>query len=145
MDLVRFIAKVLRRYDRLPAPALFESPHAAGRYGERVAADFLKRRGYRVLARNYRTKYGEIDLICRDRNVLAFVEVKTRPDERFGAPASAVHAQKQTHSTRAAAAYCQALRSPPPTCRFDIVEVLLQPGAVPECRLIQNAYEARFF
>src|SRR5277367_80605 len=76
-DLVQFIAGRFDRSATAPAPELATTAET-GAYGERVAAAFLRRRGYRVLYRNYRVTGGEIDLVCRCKNVLVFVEVRTR-------------------------------------------------------------------
>ena len=74
-----------------PAPKLVTTQEI-GAYGERVAAAFLRRNDYRVLYRNYRTTRGEIDLICRDRDVLVFVEVRSRASDDFGRPAETIDA-----------------------------------------------------
>src|SRR5438093_12977633 len=71
-----------------------------GEEGERAAARFLEARGYRILARNYRTRRGEIDLIAEDGRVLEFVAVKVRLDERFGVPAAAITRTKQARIPR---------------------------------------------
>ena len=65
-----------------------------GRHGERFAEQLLRRRGYVILARRYRTRFGEIDLIARDRVALVFVEVKTPCTRRFGGPLAAVGFRK---------------------------------------------------
>src|SRR2546427_10569892 len=71
-----------------------------GKEGERVAAQFLEARGYRILERNYRTRRGEIDLIAEDGRILVFVEVKVRLDDRFGGPAAAITRAKQARIAR---------------------------------------------
>lgn len=76
-----------------------------GRWGENLAADFLARKGYQILARNVRTSYGEIDLIAVRDAVTIFVEVKTRSGEGFGLPEEAVTAQKQRHLLESIQAY----------------------------------------
>jgi putative endonuclease len=140
MGLVQSIAAVLRRSAR-SFPAEFKTPRERGEHGEKFAARHLRSRGYRVLYRNYRVTRGEIDLVCRDGDVLAFVEVKTRQDERFGHPSEAVDFRKQRRISRAADAYLKELGNPEISYRFDIVEVLCRPGsAEPECRLIQDAH-----
>ena len=76
-----------------------------GARGEAAAATFLKRRGYKIVARGDRLKAGEIDLVAVDRQTVVFVEVKTRESAETGHPAEAVNAAKQTRLTRAAVAY----------------------------------------
>ena len=67
-----------------------------GKEGEKVAERYLRKKGYRVVERNYRCSAGEVDLIVLDRRVIVFVEVKTRTDHRFGTPLEAVEFQKTT-------------------------------------------------
>jgi putative endonuclease len=106
-----------------------------GAYGERVAAAFLRRNGYRVLYRNYRTIRGEIDLVCRSANVLVFVEVRTRAHDDFGRPAESIDAAKRDALRHAASRYLELLGSENIYYRFDAVEVMLNAGQVPVCTL----------
>lgn len=76
-----------------------------GQYGEKLAAKFLKRKGYKILQRNYFTKFGEIDIIARDGSELVFVEVKTRSDQLYGNPENAIDEQKLHHLQRMAQIY----------------------------------------
>jgi len=96
-----------------------------------------------VLVRRFRSRSGEIDLICRDGDWLVFVEVKTRVDEAFGTPSEAVDRTKQRHISKVALDYLRRLRYPEVKFRFDIVEVLMQHGArkPDDIRLIQDAFE----
>ncbi|MCX7915939.1 MAG: YraN family protein [Verrucomicrobiae bacterium] len=114
-----------------------------GQRGERWAARHLRQKGYKVLVRRFRSKAGEIDLVCRDGNWLVFVEVKTRGDETFGAPSEAVDKQKQRHICRVALDYLRLLGYPEVLFRFDVVEVIFPKGARRpyQVRLIQNAFE----
>jgi putative endonuclease len=118
-----------------------EAPHLVlGRQGERLAARHLQRLGYKVLYRNFQAgKGGEIDLVCRHGEVLAFVEVKTRSDEFFGRPAAAVDRRKRRRIARGAMTWLRMLDMPDVTFRFDIVEVVMTEGP-PEIRLIENAF-----
>ena len=79
-----------------------------GDAGERLAAAWLEERGYRVLARNWRCPYGELDLVAEREGELVFVEVKTRRGDRLGAPEEAVTAAKRRHLVASAAAYLDA-------------------------------------
>ena len=110
-----------------------------GQRGEQRAAEFLERHGYVVLARNYRTRYGEIDLICAGAGCIAFVEVKTRSSTKFGAPREAVTLSKQHRMILAA----QKWLLEHPTAlqpRFDVVEVLVS-GDLCRINHIPNAFE----
>ena len=81
-----------------------EPRHVVGKAGEEAAVQFLRQHGYRILERNYRCRFGEIDLIARDGPMLAFVEVKTRRSQKYGPPAAAVTFQKQRHLIKASQA-----------------------------------------
>lgn len=70
--------------------------HAIGKYGERLACEFLKKKGLRVITTNYQTKVGEIDIIARDNESLIFIEVKTRTSTDYGYPEENVHLKKLT-------------------------------------------------
>ncbi|TCJ16078.1 YraN family protein [Parasulfuritortus cantonensis] len=93
---------------------------AAGKAAEDAAADYLLRQGLRPVARNWRCRGGEIDLIMRDGDVLVFVEVRARKDARFGGAAASITATKQARLLHAARLYLAGLGAPPP-CRFDAV------------------------
>lgn len=96
-----------------------------GRQGEERAAKFLKARGWKILRRNFRGRgRGEVDLVCRDGEVLVFVEVKARADESFGRPSAAVDKKKRRLLSRAALEWLRMLDMPDVAFRFDIVEVL---------------------
>jgi putative endonuclease len=140
MDLPPFIAALFYGIDRRPSPP-FESTRELGRYGENVAERFLRRQGYQILCRNWRSGRWEIDLICRHRKELVFVEVKARRETRFAEPGDNVHAAKREKITRAAAAYVRQLGRTQVYARFDVVEVIVQAGRKPVCRILPNAYE----
>jgi putative endonuclease len=76
-----------------------------GRWGEQAAADYLEKEGYVILARNYRTEHGEVDIIARQENILVFVEVKTRSSIRYGFPEHSVTPRKRKHILSAAEKY----------------------------------------
>ena len=113
---------------------------AIGSYGERVAAAYLRRLGYRVLIRNYLTVGGELDLICRHGEMLVFVEVRTRGGEEFGRPAESIGAKKEEALRHAARRYLEQLDREDILYRFDAVEVTLHPGELPVCHLIENLF-----
>ncbi len=93
-----------------------------GRAGEERAAQFLQSEGYRVLQRNVRLPGGEIDLVCRDGDVVVFVEVKLRNTVGYGRALSAVDARKRSRLRRLAADYVQIV-APNAGVRFDVVAV----------------------
>jgi putative endonuclease len=146
MGLVQFIAGLSSRFSRRnsPSPDLAENPRQAlGREGERLAARYLRRNGYRVLYRNFRAPHGgEVDLVCRDKpcDTLAFVEVKTRRSLAFGEPMEAVTREKQKLIARGALAWLDLLGHPEINVRFDIVEVVFEEDA-PSFHLIKDAFK----
>ena len=111
-----------------------------GELGERAAKKHLKRQGLKFLVANFRSPRGEIDLVFRDGDCLVIVEVKTRSSEEWTRPAAAVNAERRRRLTRAALDYLRLLKNPPVKLRFDIVEVLLQDGAVREVRHLPNTF-----
>lgn len=111
-----------------------------GKLGERAARKHLRRAGLKVLTGNFRSDRGEIDLVCRDKDCLVFVEVKTRSSEEWGRPAAAVDSTRRRRLTRAALDYLRLLKNPKIKLRFDIVEVLLAEGAVREVRHLPNSF-----
>lgn len=120
-----------------------EAPHLkAGRWGEKLAARFLKRAGYKILARRVRVgRHDEIDLIARFGETIVFVEVKTRRSESYGRPASAVNREKRKRISRAAIRFLKKKKLRPPYIRFDIFEVVGTPGGgPPRMRHLPNAF-----
>lgn len=103
--------------ERLPKKPL-------GRRGEDAAARFLKRLGYRILARVLDSRLGELDIIAVDGRVIVFVEVKTRTSTDAGHPADAIDATKQRRMTQAALAYLKSHRLLEYAARFDVVAVI---------------------
>jgi len=113
-----------------------------GARGEKLAARHLRRQGFKVLYRNFRGRQGgEIDLVCRDRDTLVFVEVKTRTREDFGRPLEAVGAKKQRRISLGALAWLRLLGNPDILFRFDIVEVTVAANSPPKIELIRNAFQ----
>ena len=105
-----------------------------------MAGAFLRRHGYRVLTRNFKTTGGEIDLVCRHGDVLVFVEVKTRAEIDLVRPAEAIGAGKEEALRHAAQRYLDLLENKEVTYRFDAVEVRLKTGEIPACTLVQNYF-----
>ncbi|PID80592.1 YraN family protein, partial [bacterium DOLZORAL124_64_63] len=94
-----------------------------GRKNEKLALDYLKRQGYRILTRNYRTPMGEVDIIAEDGQTIVFVEVKARRTDRFGHPKVAVTPAKQRHLSMAALTYLKETRNSGARARFDVVAI----------------------
>ncbi|PYL08656.1 MAG: YraN family protein [Verrucomicrobia bacterium] len=112
-----------------------------GARGEKLACQFLRRNGYKILYRNFKGRSGgEIDIVCRDNDTLVFVEVKTRTREDFGRPVSAVDRQKQKRISRGGLAWLRMLDNPDIFFRFDVVEVIITEDAKPRLELIKNAF-----
>jgi putative endonuclease len=112
-----------------------------GTRGEKLAGQFLRRNGYKILYRNFRgCTGGEIDLVCRDRDTLVFVEVKTRTREDFGRPLDAVDRDKRKRISRGGLAWLRLLGDPDILFRFDVVEVIITEGAPVRLELIRNAF-----
>ncbi|MDD4953643.1 MAG: YraN family protein [Candidatus Omnitrophica bacterium] len=111
-----------------------------GRSGEELAVDFLRENGYRILARNYRSSLGEIDIIAREKETLCFIEVKARASTRFGLPQEAVSPAKQRQISRIALLFLKENNSLGKSARFDVVSVIYDAGA-PRITLIRDAFE----
>ncbi len=107
-----------------------------GRRGEAQAADYLRRRGYRIIKAGYRSRYGEIDLIAEKRGIVAIVEVKTRSGDRFAQALEAVDGPKRRR-IRLTALQWLAQQEREPQLRFDVIEVY--PGG--KINHIENAFE----
>lgn len=112
-----------------------------GRGGESLAALFLRLKGYRIEARNWRCPLGEIDIVAWDRGTLVFVEVKTRTGRAAGTPEDAVTPGKQRRLARLAQAYLGKARRDPPPCRFDVIAVEGR-TCIPRLRHLRAAFRA---
>jgi putative endonuclease len=112
-----------------------------GKTGEDLACVELERRGYAIVARRYRLRSGELDIIARDGQTLVFVEVKARDNRAFGDAAEAVTRFKQRRIAHLALDYVtrQHLRDCP--CRFDVVSIHMDEGG-PTIEVFQNAFDA---
>ena len=94
-----------------------------GRSGEKRAEKYLKKLGYKILARNFKTVVGEIDIIAKDGDTVVFVEVKTRTGDAFGRPSEAVDAKKRAKYVKVAQAFLvKNYKTTDVLCRFDVVE-----------------------
>ena len=109
----------------------------AGREGEAKAAEYLRKNRYEIIGANYRCRFGELDLIAKKRDLVIFVEVKLRKNDRFGAAAEAVTLSKQNKLKKAALAWLSATDCTAST-RFDVIEVYTESGHINH---IENAFE----
>ncbi|MBI5641552.1 MAG: YraN family protein [Nitrospirae bacterium] len=98
-----------------------------GKDGETLAVKFLKGKGYRILEKNYRTVFGEIDIIAKDEGVVVFIEVKTRSDDQFGYPFEAVNRRKREKMRKVALCFMKKLRGEVPA-RFDVLSISMDDG-----------------
>jgi putative endonuclease len=96
---------------------------AKGTIGEDAAVEYLAKKGYRILERNFRFERGEIDIIADDKNTLVFIEVKARRSLSFGEPHEAVTARKQSQIRMVAEGYLFMHEISDRACRFDIVAI----------------------
>jgi len=96
-----------------------------GILGENIARDYLAKKGYRIVEKNYRTKVGEIDLIAEKDNILVFVEVKSRTTTSFGLPCEAVNRKKLNRIVKASHVYIKQNGYKDYQVRYDVIEVFL--------------------
>ena len=113
-----------------------------GPAGEALAEDFLKRRGCRILQRNFRSRWGEVDLIVRDGPTVCFVEVKTRSSDRYGLPLEAVSHFKKTRLIKTALYYLQLKGWGQCAVRFDVIGIELRQDDV-RMEWVKNAFDAQ--
>lgn len=111
-----------------------------GKFGEESAIDLLKTNGYRILARNYKTKLGEIDIIARDKDTVCFIEVKTRHSDRFGLPQEAISRSKQRHIAKVALVFLKENNLLDKRARFDVISIMHSEDTS-KLDLIKNAFE----
>ena len=111
-----------------------------GKIGEDKAALLLTDNGYKILARNYRTKLGEVDIIAEDKDTICFIEVKARKDCRFGFPQEAISKAKQRQLTKSALMFLKEKNLLHKNARFDIVSIIYSQDTS-KLDLIKNAFE----
>ena len=108
-----------------------------GKFGEDCAADFLEAQGYKIVARNFRIRSAEIDIIAQIDNVIIFIEVKARSTIRHGLPSEAVNFRKQKKIIDQDENFSEC------ACRFDVIEIYLRGEHVEEINHIENAFEVQ--
>ena len=113
-----------------------------GKNGENLAVSELRRRGYAILDRRYRTRHGEIDIVARDGDTVVFVEVKVRTSPEFGLAADAVTPFKQRRLAAMAVDYLARRRLTDRPCRFDVVAIDGRTGENPTITVYSAAFDA---
>jgi putative endonuclease len=116
-----------------------DSRIGTGKNGEELAVRYLEEQGYAIVARNYRLRMGEIDIIARDGEFLVFVEVKTRRSSRFGSPFEAVDFRKQQQIIRVARMYLSRHGGENRAVRFDVVAVYFEQRTA-TIKLLKDAF-----
>jgi len=111
-----------------------------GILGEKLAQDFLKKQGYRIIETNYRCPEGEIDIIAKHKDYLVFIEVRTKKSLEFGSPEESITPAKMERLRNSAMHYQQTHHNLPLLCRIDVVAIELnQKGDLSRIALIENA------
>lgn len=114
-------------------------PRELGQEGENLAEICLKRKKYNIIERNWRSKFGEIDLVCSKKREIVFVEVKSRSSNLYGEAAEAIDDKKKQKLKLLAEAYLQKMRLENKTARFDIVTVMWEDKSrPPEIEHLEN-------
>ncbi len=112
-----------------------------GDRGERLAARHLRRQGYKILARQSRSRIGEMDLVALDGDCIVFVEVKTRSSHAAGHPSEAVTFEKRRQLTRVALAWLKRRGLLDHRARFDVIAITWKEGTDPVVEHFRNAFE----
>jgi len=113
----------------------------SGKKGEGLAVSYLKKQGYRIIEKNYKTALGEIDIIAGDRDSICFIEVRSSNSIDFGSPEETITRKKEAQISKAALAYIKRRKLEDKSCRFDVVSVRNVDSPAPEIKLIKNAFE----
>jgi putative endonuclease len=111
-----------------------------GKAGERLASNYLKKRGYRVLEENYKVSFGEIDIIAEKSNYICFIEVKCRKSNRYGIPEEALTTYKRNKIIKVAQFYIKKKNIKNKYFRFDVISILLDNNSLKEIKHITNAF-----
>ena len=118
---------------------------ALGKTGEDLACQELERRGYAIVARRYRRRGGELDIVARQGETTVFVEVKARQGHQFGEAVEAVHSVKRRRLMATALDYVARHGLADRPCRFDVVAIQMNEGSAPTIEVYQNAFDASPF
>ena len=110
-----------------------------GIWGEEIAVGYLKKKGYHILDRNFRSRIGELDIIARKGNTVVFIEVKTRNNLKYGLPCEAITDNKKRHIKRMVNYYTMMNCTEGLDLRIDVIEILVKEGMV-SVNHIENAF-----
>ncbi|HJT79585.1 MAG TPA: YraN family protein [Chthoniobacterales bacterium] len=145
LPIVQPIAGLLSRWRKRfsrSKPLSNRPEHIRGRKGEDAACRFLRKNGYKILHRNFKHRRGgEVDVVCRQGEILVFVEVKTRANEDARRPFDDIKSFQKRQIARGAEVWLRMLDNPEITYRFDVVEVIDNGRHKPRCELIQDAFQ----
>jgi putative endonuclease len=111
-----------------------------GKEGEEIAVQFLAKKGFKILEKNYHYGHGEIDIIADDNGVLVFVEVKTRLNLEYGEPEYAINKKKIQQIKKMAELYLFDKEKEEADCRFDVVAIILENKVEPKITHYENAF-----
>ena len=114
-----------------------------GKKGEDLATEYLRRKGYGIIQRNYRARYGEIDIIAKYKSVLIFIEVKTRRGNFLETPLAAVTKKKRIQISKVAQEYLSKKKCFDCDARFDVIAISFQQEH-PEIEHIENAFDLTY-
>ncbi|RPH52940.1 MAG: YraN family protein [Desulfobacteraceae bacterium] len=114
-----------------------------GKESESTAARYLKKKGYKIIEQNYRTKLGEIDIIAKEKNTIVFVEVKSRKSASYGNPKYAVTPKKMRKISMVALYFLKVTNQSSSKARFDVVSIS-HGGEDPQIEIIKNAFDLAY-
>jgi len=123
--------------------AMLNQQQKFGEKGESMAARYLKKKGYKILEKNYRIPLGEIDIIAKDGKTIVFVEVKSRRSAQFGSPKWAITPKKQRKISMVALQYLKTTEQSTAKARFDVVTVIATQDKQ-KIELIKNAFDLAY-
>ncbi len=109
-----------------------------GQSGEKLAVEFLKKQGFKIIEINFKCRFGEIDIVAQEKDTLVFVEVKTRSSNQFGLPEEAVGYRKIQHIIKSAQIYRSTHKNLPVGDRIDVVAIEKEGNAIKRLELIRN-------
>ncbi len=110
-----------------------------GKEGEDIAVEYFRKNGFRIIEKNYRTVFGEIDIIAKDKDIIVFIEVKTRADKTFGYPFEAVNQKKREKIRKVALSFMKKYKKEFPA-RFDVLSIYTENGKE-QIEHIKDAFE----
>jgi len=122
---------------------MLNSRQKFGEQSESIAVSYLKKQGYKIIEQNYRTKLGEIDIIAKEKDTIAFIEVKARRSGHFGNPKWAVTPKKQRKISMVALWYLKTTKQSNVKARFDVVSIISDHDN-PSIEIIKNAFELAY-